>query len=82
VIAMSEIFEMLRQLQAPAGDYVELGIESKSYNGTKFYVVLTLKNKGVALEPEVARDLAQQLVDMADAADEGDEDWYLWGAEE
>ncbi|BBX38927.1 hypothetical protein [Mycobacterium simiae] len=78
----SDAIEMLAKLVAPAGDHVELGIESKSFNGTAFYVVLTVKNKGIALEPEQARSLAQQLLNMAQAADEGAEDWYLYGAEE
>jgi hypothetical protein len=81
-IIMSELFDRLQQLSAPAGEYVELGVESNPFNGNAFYVVITVKNKGVALEPGEARVLAESLLDMADAAEKGEEDWKLWGAQQ
>lgn len=65
------MFDVLAKLSAPAEDYVELGVESKAFNGTMFHVVLTLGNKGIALESEQARIVADCLNDMAEAADAG-----------
>lgn len=51
-------------------DDYDLDPEVKSYdNNQHYYVVFRLKGKGVALEPDDARDFAESLLAAADEAD-------------
>jgi hypothetical protein len=59
-----------RAINAAADDYeYDVDVEAKTYNDLNYYVVLQVKGKGVALEPNLAREIADDLYEAASEAE-------------
>jgi hypothetical protein len=62
--------ELFRAMAAPDDeDYRELDVEVKSGDGRHYFVALTVKNKGIWLEPEAAYELIDELCTAAAEAE-------------
>lgn len=68
--AMAELFQAI----AAAGDHYEedYKVEAKTYNDCKYYVLLGVKGKSIALEPDWARRFADEIYAAADEAEQAE----------
>jgi len=69
--ALVQMFQAI----AAAGDdydYDDYKVEVKTYNDRNYYVVLHVKGKRIALEPNWAREIAEELLTAAHEAEEAE----------